>query len=116
MACFFIVYFFTLLLTLLVGIFASKSNKRVHKCHRAMKGKIFWGSLITLIYESYQIVIVCLLINLKILSYETSGLKAMSAFCIIFLTLAIVLPIAFIVKLVRNFNRLRNKKFKKAFG
>lgn len=53
MAFFFIVYFFALLLTLLVGLFASKSNKRVYSCHKAMKGKLFWGSLITLMLESY---------------------------------------------------------------
>ena len=50
------------------------------------------------------------------MSFETGGLKAMSGLCIIFLTMAILLPIAFIVKLIRNFNRLRRKKFKKSFG
>ena len=65
-----------------------------------------WNSLITLMNESYMIVIVCLLINLRIFSLETGGLATMSLLCVTFVTASIVLPGVFFIKLLIHGKKL----------
>lgn len=71
-----------------------------------MHGKIFrflyWGANITLVNESYMVVIVCLMINVQHLSFATPGLAAMSTICLVFFGLYTIVPAIFILRLCVN--------------
>ena len=70
---------------------------------------LYWGSFFTLINESFMIVIVCLLINIQVLSFETVGLAVMSALCITFLVVYVGLPAILIAHISYNFKSLTDK-------
>ena len=77
---------------------------------------IYWGSLITLMNESYIIIVVCVFLNIKIFSMENSGLKVMSTLCAIFLSFSVLLPTIFINRLNANFKKLSSKKLTEKYG
>ena len=77
---------------------------------------LYWGSLITLMNETYMIIVVCVLINIKIFSMENLGLKFMSIMCAIFLAFTILLPIRFIRRLYKNFEKLEEDVQKGKYG
>jgi hypothetical protein len=79
-------------------------------------GGIYWGALITLMNESYMIIIVCVLINMNVLSTESPGLQAMSILNIIFLFFSIALPVIFIATLRRNFATLNTRAMQRSYG
>ena len=79
--------------------------------HQKIFRYLFWGANITLVYESYMIVIVCLLINLENLSFETWGLAIMSAICIVFIGLYTIVPLLFILRTCLNHSK-NNGKYK----
>ena len=65
---------------------------------------LYWRVLITLINETYMIIIVCLLLNIQAFSVESIGLANMSLLCAVFLLLSILLPTIFIKTLNKHFN------------
>ena len=77
---------------------------------------IYWGMLITLMNESYMIIVVCVLLNIKIFSMENLGLRVMSVLCAIFLFFSVFLPIMFIWRLSRNFEQLNEVELKRKYG
>ena len=81
-----------------------------------LSNKLKWNSLINLIVESYQIAVVCILINIQVLSMESSGLATMSFICVLFLVFAIVLPSLIITKLAMNGDKLDKKEIRLKFG
>ena len=68
---------------------------------------IFWSTLVTLMNESYMIIVVCVLINIQILSWDSLGLQVMSVLCAVFLFFSVALPIIFVSTLRRNFDDLK---------
>ena len=66
--------------------------------------------------ESYMVIIVCLLINIKILSTASAGLQAMSIMCVTLLFLSVFLPAYFLTKLYRDFEELETKDMKLKYG
>lgn len=92
---FYVIYLALLLLVLpLLGL--KRSCRGSKKC---LARKLKWSLLITLMNESYQILIVCVLLNMQVFSMESTGLSIMSLTCVFFLTLAIVLPLIIIIQL-----------------
>lgn len=81
-----------------------------------MNRKVYWVELITLMNESYMVIVVCLFVNLAIFSMDSPGLEFMSILCAILFTLSIVLPIFFIWQLVRNFKNLEETRYVRKFG
>ena len=75
-----------------------------------------WSSLITLINESYVILIVCLLINCRFLSTESAGLAVMSYLCVVFVCGSVMLPLALMIHISCNFAKLSNDKVRRQFG
>ena len=63
-----------------------------------------------------MIIVVCVLINIKIFSMENLGLKFMSIMCAIFLAFTILLPIRFIRRLYKNFEKLEEDVQKGKYG
>ncbi len=75
-----------------------------------------WSSLITLVNESYMIVVVCILINLAFLSTETAGLTVMATLCLIFMFFSIALPLTLTIHMLCNFERLKYDEVRNKFG
>jgi hypothetical protein len=59
-----------------------------------------------------MIVIICVLINVQVFSMETKGHAAMSFIAIVFFIVFFIVPIIFIVRLCRNFDKLHQKNWK----
>ena len=78
-------------------------SKFIKRRSKKLDAGVYWGNLITLLQESYMIIIVCVLINIQIFSMDSLGLQVMSILCATFLALLIILPIVFIWRLERNF-------------
>ena len=66
--------------------------------------------------ESYMIFIVRALLNIQILSMESTGLSMMSVLCAISLVLSILIPVILIIKLNTNFDELASKKVIEKYG
>ena len=117
MVLFYLFFFLLVLLSLILMLCcSSKRCKRVGKFRASLKRKIYWGQLITLMNESYSILFICVLINAKVLSYDTKGLAVMSVLCAIFLSLSILVPFIFTVHLCRNSKELHKKKWFESYG
>ena len=106
-----LVYALLLLLVSLLWI-----SERCQRLRIVLRKKLEWNSLISLINESYQVLIVCILINMQNLSFESKGLTIMSSLCILFLFLAISLPLWIITKLAINGDRLEQRSMRQTFG
>lgn len=116
MMLFYMYYILCLLVKSILQPFATKHNKRIRKFYRKLRNNIIWGSLITLINETYAIIVLSVLINLQIVSFETHGLAWMSTLCIIFMILAITVPAIMMGKLWFNVKHLEEPRFKRDYG
>ena len=116
MFLFYIYYILCILIKTCLQPFATKKNKRTKKIYRKLRHTIIWGSLITLINETYAMIVLSVLINLQIVSFKTSGLSWMSTLCIITMVLAIGVPAIFFCKLLLSFKHLEEPKLKCAYG
>ena len=96
MVIFYLIYLFFFILAPIIRLLR-KSCRCMKRCSKRLDRSIYWGSLITLMNESYMIIIVCALINIKIFSMDSTGLSVMSILCAILLSLTIILPIYFIL-------------------
>lgn len=106
MFLFYIYYMLCVLIKLCLQPFATKKNKLTKKVYLKLRNTIIWGSLITLINETYIFIVLSVLINMKIISFGSEGLIAMSSLCIFFLVMALVVPSIFIGKLCCSFKHL----------
>lgn len=94
-------------------------HQKARRCKtfkQKFRNKVMWSSLITLIDESYMILIVCLLINCRFLSTESAGLTVMSSLCIAFVCFSVILPLAIMTHISCNFAKLSNDKVRRQFG
>ena len=80
--------------------------------HQKIFRFLFWTANITLVNESYMVVIVCLFINVQNLSFESDGLAAMSIICIVFFVLYTIVPAFFICRTCVNHEKIFGNKFK----
>lgn len=100
---FYLVYIGLLLLVLpLLSI-----SKKCKRPRQVLSNKLKWNSMLSLLIESYQVLVVCTLINIQKFSLESSGLATMSIVCVLLLSLAVVLPFSFITKLAIYGDSLR---------
>lgn len=108
MGSIFIIYLiYTAMLCLVLPLLSIKKASR--KLHKRLGSKLKWNSLITLMNESYQIIVVCVLLNTEVFSFETGGLATMSLFCLVFFAGTILLPGFFIGVLGFYNKRLKSK-------
>ena len=72
----FLFYLFYILCLLVAPCLRKSRNscKCIYKTSSKLDGAIYWHSLITLINESYMIITICLLINMKIIDWSSQGL------------------------------------------
>ena len=103
----FLIYIIYLVLLLFIYPVVRLCHKNVRNCQafkQKLRQKVMWSSLVTLMNESYMIVVVCLLINVYYLSFETIGLAVMSILCKVFLLTSIALPFGLSVHMLCNFS------------
>ena len=105
MAAFYL-FFFTLVFVSLVLTMCCGRCRRVEKVRKRLNRNVYWGHLITLMNESYSILIVCVLINIQTISFETTGQSVMSVLCVAFLIFSVIVPLFFTVRLYQNYERL----------
>lgn len=89
---------------------------RCKKICKRMNRSVFWGTLITLINESYIWIVVCVLINIQVFSTQGPGQTIMSYLTVFFLVASVVLPAYFICKIGCNIDKLDDKKIKGKYG
>lgn len=83
---------------------------------KQMNKSIFWGTLITLINESYIWVVVCVLINIRFFNTQDVGQTTMSYLSLLFLLASVALPTFFICKMGCNIRNLKDRKFRSRYG
>ena len=106
MIFFFLIYLVLLCILLpLCGLCASKVRK-FKKCRKRLSRKLRWNSLITLVFESYQIIVVCVLINIQIFTMEMVGMGVLSILCAVVIFLSVAIPAVLIYTVHRDFDRL----------
>lgn len=66
--------------------------------------------------ETFMILIVSVLLNMKIFSIESSGLTVMSFLCVFMLCLSVLAPIIIIHKLYKNFDKLKGNEWISRYG
>mgnify|MGYP007004936707 FL=1 len=66
--------------------------------------------------ESYMIIVVCVIINIKIFSLESIGLSVMSILCALFLFFSVFLPIIFVWQLKKNLVKLKLIETQRKYG
>lgn len=111
-------YLIYLILALLVPILACCGRCSRYLGQKAvnLEKKIYWNYFITLMNESFMILIVCVFINIKIFSLETPGLAFMSIMCAILLFLSFFMPVFFLRRLFANSDKLKTKEWRVRYG
>ena len=116
MFVFYLIYI-TIALFIAPSLFCCRTkSKRVKKCSKKLNKSIYWGTLITLINESYIIFVVCVLINIQIFSMDSLGLQIMSIGGAAFITLGVLIPAAIIFYLLVNFKNLEEPSIADKYG
>ena len=112
MIVFYLIYTTALIISNALHPCANYKHKKVRSCSRRLDRKIYWGTLITLLFETYQIVTVCVLLNMKILKITSVGQAVMSSLCIFFFLLTFIVPVFYLCKVGLNFKEITEKKYK----
>ena len=86
MLIFYLLYLIFFIVVPQLTICESKCGLCCQKLIRYLQRATFWGPLITLTFESFVIIAICILLNMRILSYETTGQAAMSVITLVLLT------------------------------
>jgi len=73
--------------------------------------ELFWGSMIKLTTESYSILTISCVINLRFLQWDAVNTSAMSLLTIVVTLLLVAYPFYYNWLLVKNFERLKFKQF-----
>ena len=81
--------------------------KYPRKLHLKISKPLYWNSSINFFRESYLVALMCVLINLKALSFDTLGEKASSYLTLLIMALWIAIPGLLVFAIFRNFSRLR---------
>ena len=115
MTLFFLVYLALIALSPILACCGRYSLYWKRKSDRLNK-RLFWDSFLTLMNETYMIVIVSVLLNIKIFSTESKGLATMSILCTLMLLIFTVGPVLIICKLYRNFDQLDNRGWRERYG
>ena len=66
--------------------------------------------------ETYMIIVVCVIINMRIFSLDSVGLGVMSILCSILFFFSFFLPIVFIWQLKKNFDKLKHPEMRLKYG
>ena len=92
-------------------------QKRRLRAHGALgKKQLYFSSLITLIRESFSIILLCGLIAVPIISFKTYGQTVQSLFAIFFLLLIILWPIYLYWTLSKKINKLSKMEYREKYG
>ena len=89
---------------------------RCGKFQRSLKHLIYYKLIITVIFESYAIVAVSVLIGLQILDFSSAGLVVQSSICIIFTIFILLMPVMMFRHVTHHFAWLADHKMKRRVG
>lgn len=110
-----LVFYFIYIVLLIVSPLLAKCRnccRCIKKLSKTLDRTVYWTQLITLMNETYMIIAVCALLNLRALSFLSPGLIAMTVICILLTLFIILVPILFICKLKANFRQLSVVQFR----
>jgi len=82
------------------------SHYKINKVGNKLHKELVWGSLITLVTESYSMLTISCMINLRFLSWDAWNTGVMSALSILVTLLLVAYPIYYAWKLTKHFVEL----------
>ena len=97
--CFPVLAIFELILRLMTCKYPVKVSMKLKK-------NLYWNSSITLFRESFIIILICGLINLRVLTYNTTWETISSLLTLLMIMMVIIIPIVILVATLSNFFQL----------
>jgi hypothetical protein len=101
---------------LIVIIKPFRCNSRVYRFHNKLRKYMIFGHPITVFCETYTVIAISSLINIKNASYETAGNKTSTVLAVIFCALCSLLPVVFGIILMKKFPYLMRPRIKAKYG
>ena len=111
-ALFYIVYLLFVLVVTPLLVCCGRYSISIMKKSKRLNQKIYWNSFLTLLNETFMILIVSVLLNMQIFSVESPGLTVMSILCAFMLLVAVIAPVIIICRLCKFFDKLKEKEWK----
>ncbi len=93
-----------------------RCSGRINRYHNKLSRYMMWGHPITVLYESYTMILICSLINLMNSSYDEWGDIISTVFSLAMLCVCLFAPITFVVVMLRKFSYLERNKIKIRWG
>jgi len=111
-----VAFVFFVAVSLFSALLVLCTNKKVNHTGEKLQQKLFWGALINLVTESYSMLTVSCMINLRYLQWNAVNLAFMSLLTIVVTLVLLALPIYIGRLLSNNFNVLDHSKFKRKYS
>jgi len=113
-----IAYFFYPFMCLVQKLCAylGRWSKRCREWSDALKRRLYYGSLIRLIFEGYSLTTLCCIINIMHRSWEDPSRVFMTLIAFFFLALVILFPTVFAWYLKSNYIRLQSDHYELKYG
>lgn len=93
-----------------------RCSGRINKYHNKLSRYMMWGHPITVLYESYTMILICSLVNLMNPSYDGWSDIISTVFSLAMLSVCVFAPITFVVVMLRKFSYLERNKIKIRWG
>ena len=119
--CFFLVqvYLFCSLMTVLLGVLIRTcSINKAKPTHKKWKDKLFWGTAIRFIFESYLELVIAVTIGLKNISWsnENFSIAYCTVFTVILSAIVLILPLFTSIFYYWKIDRVEDDQFSKNYG
>lgn len=86
------------------------------KTHHVLKSVLYYEILITMVFESYLMIIMSCFIAIPFVSFNSYGESIQSLACICFLAIDLILPYIAICYAAKNFELLNTRRIRARFG
>ena len=109
----YIIYFMSTILQLILDRFI-ENNERIQRFQMKLLDSLYYKSLLSMMFESYGIMSVCVMINLTYIRWGSFGEIVHSSICFLALSVLITFPI-FIVTYLRKAWSVDNRQVRHRF-
>ena len=119
--CFFMVqlYLSGCLITLLLGILIKVcSINKAKTTQKKMKDRLFWGTAIRFIFESYLELVICVTIGLKNIAWsqENFSISYCTVFTVVFAAIVLIMPLFTSIFYYCKIDKVDDDQFTKNYG
>lgn len=114
---FVMVFYLLALLVYFILACVGKLSQKAKELSMKLGAKLFWNSLITVVFQSFLIVTFCAFILIKYnLNFDTLGLRIQTITGLISMTGYFLIPVISIIQLLTNFEKTTDRKFTRKYG